>query len=157
MLPLADVIFPAFYFAYVARVLYPIVAVAGLVAEIAIFRRFYKTETLGRLSALIIAANVVSSCLGMALASVLPSGLNPTYVRSGSGEAHAENWNRLASLSWCVAFVVSIVAEYLVLSGLTWRRRLPRLGRVVVIANVASYVVLIAVFWLSVYAAAHRW
>jgi hypothetical protein len=56
-----------------------------------------------------------------------------------------------------VAFAVSIVAEYLVLSGLTWRRRLPRLGRVVVIANVASYAVLIAVFWLSVYAAAHRW
>ena len=87
MLPLADVIFPAFYFAYVARVFYPLAAVAGLVTEIAIFRKFYRSETLGRISGLIIAANVVSSCLGVALASVLPSGLNPLYelAREGSG------------------------------------------------------------------------
>jgi hypothetical protein len=150
LISLADVIFPAFYFAYLARVFYPLVALAGLTTEILIFRRFYPTVSLSRLILLVLAANVVSSALGVALAAVLPSGLNPAYVQSRMGPARAANWSRLASLSWGLAFVVSIAVEFLILRGLTWRQRLPRLGRVVVIANVGSYSVLIAVFWLSV-------
>lgn len=58
-------------------------------------------------------------------------------------------------ISWLVTLVVSIAVEYRLLLLPTWRRRLPRLGRVVTIANVASYAVVVVEFQLSVYVACH--
>jgi hypothetical protein len=150
---LADVIFPAFYFAYIARIFFPVAGIAGLLTEVGVFCVFYRAERVGRLLVLVVVANVTSSALGLALASVLPSGLNPAYEQSRTGPGRAATWSQLATMSWGVALLVSIVVEYLVLTGMTWKRRLPRLGRTVVVANVASYVVLIAVYWLSVWVA----
>ena len=157
MIPvIADVIFPAFYFPYVAQLMNPLSAVAGLAAEYVVFVLLNRPCRRGRLLFIVALANVTSSVAGVALAGALPSGLNAEFVNKRTGPAHGPNWDQLAWAAWAVAFMLSLVIEYLVVRVLSRRAPLQRPGLSVILANAASYTVLIASFFLSVWWSWHR-
>src|SRR5678815_4491764 len=147
---LADIIFPAFYSPYVDALLMSWAGLAALISEGLIFARSYGTRRIGSMLLIVLVANVVSSMAGMGLASLLPTGLNATFLAGSGGPARSESWAALAKSSWYVACLVSIIVEYLVIRFLTRGRRLEGLPFVVAGANVCSYLVLLEVVRLSV-------
>lgn len=151
MITLANVIFPAFYFPYVATLSYPICGAAALTIEIVTFRIFYRTQSLRWIIGIVLLSNVISSVVGIGLASILPSGLNPAFVQGGHGPAQGPHWNAFATVSWPLLCLLSIAVEYATIRVLGRRRVLPNLGRATAIANVSSYILLFALFQLSVY------
>lgn len=153
MIVLANVIFPAFATPYVSALLFPAAAVAAIVTEVIIFRLLNRNLTWGRIFMLVLVMNIISAAIGFAIAAVLPDGLVPTMM--GDGEHQFEllqpgpKFGTYATLGYILAFVLSILIEWIVV--LTFR---PRIGRIdkpfktVALANVASYLVLIAVVYV---------
>ena len=135
---LGNIIYPAFLDPYVVQLM-PLTGIAAFAAEVAVFGIAYGKSGLRGLSLIVLAANLVSSLAGVVLAFLLPSGL--------SGEVagritHGPAWGQLATVSWLVACLVSVVIEYPVLKLATRKRGLRRLSLTVTVANVASYLVL---------------
>ena len=139
MLTLADVIFPAFFTPYIVQLLYPLCIIAVLVSEYFTYRILNREQAGARMLSLVLAANVASSLVGIAIAALLPSGLNQRFLQTGGGPARSIVWNRYAGFSWVVAFLVSIAVEYPVAVGITRSKPLNHAFGSVVAANLASY------------------
>jgi hypothetical protein len=71
----ADVIFPAFMAPYASALLLPVALIAILVSEAVVYRIAWRHLSIGIVVLLDICANLVSSVVGMVIASFLPSGL----------------------------------------------------------------------------------
>ena len=140
---MADLIFPAFFTPYVAMVFYPIAGLAGLIAEVVVYRLVLIEERLSRVLWLALAVNAVSSLLGVVLAGVLPSGL---IANQNEGLIAGPLFGRFAIASWFVLFLLSVATEYPMLLLLTRRRPLAKPFLAVCLANIASYLVLAASF-----------
>jgi hypothetical protein len=153
MFTVADVIFPAFFYPYVAQLMYPLSALAMVSAEYLAYRLLNREQSGARLLALVLVANMVSSVVGIAIAAGLPSGLNSQFAKTGVGPARSVVWNRLAGLSWLVALAVSIAVEYPIVVAFTRARPFRRPILSVSTANVASYAALFAAFEVSVWLA----
>jgi hypothetical protein len=149
---LADIIYPAFFHPYAVQLFMPLTGVAALTTEVVVFVIAYRKMSFPFLFLSVLSANVVSSVVGIFLASVLPSGLDEQFAAHGLATAQTHEWVLLAALSWFAAAVISILIEYPVLRWLTRKHVLRRLFLTVVIANTASYVVLYQAsrlgFWL---------
>jgi len=152
MFTVADVIFPAFFVPYVAQIFFPFAAVAALTAEVLFYRWWSKNMHLGRLIVVVLVANVVSSVIGMIVASFLPTGYNPAFRAGQHVPWHAPEWFDYATLAWLVAFIISVLVEWPVVMLLRRVVAIQRTFIAVLFANAASYLVLLLVFFVSVQA-----
>jgi hypothetical protein len=149
---LADVIFPAFQAPYVASLLLPVAGISAIVVEIVVFWLLNRHVGVGKIVVLVVAANLVSGLVGFFLAAVLPSGLVPRVVGSVNGRPFRSSqpgpyFETYMALSFFMAFVLSVVIEYAVVWLLLGWAKVVRPFRTVTLANLASYVVLVAVAW----------
>ena len=152
MLTIADVIFPAFYTPYIAQIFYPLAAIAALCAEVIFYRWWSKDNRVGRIVLVVVVVNIVSSAAGMLTASFLPTGYNPAFQSAGRGTWSGPGWSALATAAWVVAFIVSVLIEWPLV--LLFRRlvRIPRAFVAVLFANAISYIVLLAILFMSIQA-----
>ena len=141
-----DVVYPAFLHPYALELFMPLTGLAALATEFIVYGVVYgRVVGRGGLPGLLLAVfgvNIISSVVGVALAFVLPSGLNHEFSAHLTGPAQGPQWVVFATLSWFVALLASIAIEYLVLRLLTLKRPLRGLLATVSIANAASYLVL---------------
>jgi hypothetical protein len=153
MLPVANVIFPAFFAPFVAQILVPVAGLMALATEV-IFYRWWTGETrISRLLAMVLTANVVSSTVGMFIASQLPTGYAPAHSTSPHSSWRAAEWSDYAALAWVLAFVISVVVEWPILVVFS---KLVVVRRSIIasfFANACSYVMLLVVLFL--YAVSH--
>ncbi len=145
---IADVVFPAFYFPYFAQGTYPLAAVAALLAEVLLFILLNRQHRRSHLLLVVVIANLTSSLAGLAVAEFLSSGLNYGISESPDG-TQGGHWTALTAAIWLVAFAVSIVLEYVVVRAMTRRSPLRHPALTVFAANLASYIVLLAVLQAS--------
>jgi hypothetical protein len=147
---LCDVIFPAPSAAYVANLLLPVSAVLAIAAEIVVYALFQGSRmSLLRLSAVVLAVNLFSWVVGIVISSlpILPTGL--VFQSPGEGWSPSSprivpgpHWNTIAAWSFVWACFLSCILEYFALWLFRARLQFRRLGRCVVTANIASYVVI---------------
>src|SRR5579884_794884 len=76
-LPVADVIFPAFYAPYLWQIFDPIAAIAALTTEFVFYKWWSKATQPARLIIVVLVANVASSVAGVIIATMLPTGYEP--------------------------------------------------------------------------------
>lgn len=144
MFIVADVIFPAFFMPYMLAMLFPIAGIALLATELAVYRCWFRELTWGRIVAMVLSSNLLSSILGVAAAAAMPSGLKQNW-HATQGDIHEKVWNTYATSSWVLAWAVSVVVEYFFIRWVFRRDRLPRLLPCVVVANTASYIALLVI------------
>ena len=146
---LANVIFPAFSATYFLHLLFPIVGISAILAEVFVFRRRYQALTFFGALIPVLVANVISWIFGVVLSAILPSGLVPKIVKSGdqgvSILSRGPDFGVLVAAAFGLAFVLSILIEYPVWKFLFRKDPLPNLFRTTCIAHVASYSALILI------------
>ena len=136
-----NVIFPAFLAPVIPVLFMPILAIFILGIEV------YVYYINGRLSdqdfqyywiIAVIAANLVSSLVGIALSGILPSGLSQDLKNGPGPEANVYFW-----LSWPVWWSISILVEYSMIWLSTRRNPIRNLFRANLFANTVTYAVLL--------------
>ena len=148
---IADVIFPAFQTPYIVPFLFPVAGIAAIVVEVLVFWRLNRHLRIGQIIAVVVLANVASGYIGFVIAAFLPSGLVPKVVGEGEHQGQiiqpGPQFDTYMVLSFVVAFVLSVVIEYGVVRWCVGWARVNRPFLTVTLANLASYVTLIAVAW----------
>jgi hypothetical protein len=153
---LANVIFPAPCAAYVASLFFPLSAILALAAECAIFIYFQRgMVSHSRVIGIVVAINLFSWVVGIALSTLLPTGLVPQLVGDGEHQSQiittGPNWTTIAVLSFFWACLLSFGLEYGALKLL--RRWVPLQNAAICtgLANVASYCCIAAVVAVHFY------
>jgi hypothetical protein len=153
---IADVIFPAFQAPYGAPLLFPVAGISAIVVEVVVFWLLNRHLTIGKIVVVVVLANTVSGAVGFSLTAILPSGLVPRLVDAGRHQTHilqpGPRFNTYMILGFVVGFILSVVIEYGVVRLLTGWARLAKPLMTVTLANLASYVALVAIawFWITV-------
>jgi len=111
----------------------------ALLAEVVVYSVWYGPS--GRLTLFVILSNVVSSCVGVGLAYIIPTPVT---------EARLPEY-----IAWCVAFLLSVAIEYWFLVLVMGRGKLRRLLLAVTTANVVSYLAFIAMALLTPWLVKH--
>ena len=143
----ANVIFPAFAAPYMSVVIFHIALFAILGSEAFVYRIFSKQLSIPATLSLVIGVNIVSSAVGLVIATFLPSGLvqNPENRIMQAGP----DFSFYAVLGFVLAYFLSIALEagVLFLAG----RRLPVVRPLVTsaIANTVSYALLALIVWVQ--------
>ena|SRR5579884_3571544 len=148
-LPVADVIFPAFYAPYLWQIFDPIAAIAALTTEFVFYKWWSKATQPARLIIVVLVANVASSVAGVIIATMLPTGYEPRFVAGGSGPWAGQTWNHFAKAAWFAAFLISIAVEWPVVVAFRRFLYIRRAFVAVVCANVLSYAILLVVLFIS--------
>jgi hypothetical protein len=152
----ADVIFPAFSAPYLAWFFFPVAALLAMFSEVLVFRLRNNELTWGRAAAITAGANLVSWFFGLLLSLVLPSGLVPHLVRQPGGKdfrtiTQGPHYGTYMILGFIVALILSILIEYRVWLRYTHKAPLRDCLNSCILANVASYAVLIGMACSYVY------
>ncbi len=148
---LANVIFPAFTTPYFSPLLFPIAGIAAVVTEFICYRRFSphpERPSFGD----IIGANLLSWLAGILISFVLPSGLVPKTLPSGSQTiTQGPHFTTYAIIAFFVACILSIFIEGWFIRWSARAEPDPVTGifRLSAVANVASYIVLGVLVWIT--------
>ena len=153
MLPLANVIFPAFFAPYVMQILVPVAGLAGLAAEVIFYHWWTGEARIGRLLAMVLVANVVSSAVGMIIAGQLHAGYKPATQTNLNPSWRGAEWIDYVALAWVLAFVISVAIEWPIVVLFRKFVIIRRAFTASLFANACSYVVLLAMLFL--YAISH--
>jgi hypothetical protein len=135
----ADVIFPVFTVPYIAELFMPWLLIPALAVELLVFKCLYRESSWGRLCPTVLGANSGSWFVGIILGLfLLPSG-----IRQRADINLIDFVPGTLVWAFIFAFVISVIIE-----GLIWcaaRKDLsrPRLFLATLLANMASYTVLI--------------
>ena len=131
----ADVIFPRVLSVYVESVLMPLLVFLALATEFAVYVYFQRgLISSTRLLFIVLGVNIYSWLLGIFLAAAIPDSWVPQLTGA----------NDLLSFAW--ACFLSTAIEYLALVGFRKRFGFRKLGKCVIVANVAGYIVM----WITI-------
>jgi hypothetical protein len=148
---IADVIFPAFSAPYVAPMLFPVAGISAIVVGVLVFWLLNRHLDVGKIIAVVVLANLISGIFGFFLSAILPSGLVPQVVGAGANQARiiqpGPRFGNYMVLGFVVAFALSVVIEYGAVRLCAGWVRVLRPLLTVTLANLASYVTLIAIAW----------
>jgi len=140
----ADLIFPVFTTPYFVYLGVPWAIILALLSEIIIYRRMIPGPSNVSISVSTICSNLFSWLVGAILSIFLPFG----YMTGHSVEGHGYVFSGYAVLAaFVIAWAVSVFLE-----GWVWRIILRRRGKLPIwkatmIANAASYLLLLAIFF----------
>jgi len=141
----ANVIFPAFTAPYVSPLLFPIAGIAVLAVEFATYKLIAKSLSTLAALVLVIAVNLISWLVGIALTRFLPDGL----VKGERGiVTTGPDFFQLAILGFVVAYVLSVLVEAGALKVASYKWTIEAPLKLSFVANTASYLVLSGIVWL---------
>ncbi len=153
---IADIIMPVFCTPYFLPFALPLAGLAVLATEVAVFKLLNRHLGFGTIIAVVILANVVSTIVGFVIAACLPSGYVTRVVEPGdyrtSPFVPVPLFDTYLYLSFFVAFILSVIIEYPIVRGCLGLAKINRPFVTVLLANVASYVALIVIALISIYA-----
>lgn len=138
----ADVIIPAFQGPYLLYLFFPLACIIVLASEVAVFKLLNWQENFMGIVVLVFCANLVSTVVGFLITALLPTGYDPT-LKPGS------MYSTYAYLSFFVAFILSVLFEYPIVRFSSKILRIHRPLLTVILANVASYILLVTVIFLA--------
>lgn len=142
---LANVIFPAPSAAYISSLFFSLATILAMLAEILVFYHMQgKALSFSKIAQVVLSLNLLSWLLGLVFTSLLlPSALVSLPTEQGPRILQpGPYWSITAIASFPLACLVSILLEYLGLRLIFSKLPLRHPLRSVVLANLASYVVL---------------
>jgi len=142
---IANVILPAFGQPYLAGLVSPLAWVAALSSELIVAKAVHHQVSLDRLIPVVALANVASWVVGFASSPFLPSGMD----FSQGPPRLSPQWALLVVLAFVVAYLVSILVEWVVCRRLA--RDLPSRRWLLAswLMNTVSYVTLVGLLALG--------
>lgn len=132
---------------------FPLAALVAIAAEIVIIKFTLNDLSWKKVSLITVLANVLSTVVGFAIASQLPTGLIPKVVGQGvlsqAIPVPGPEFGRLALYGFGLALVLSILIEFGIWKACLWNSPWKRLLWANVLAHWGSYVISFIIFSLA--------
>jgi len=148
------VIFPAITAPFVVPILVPPSVFFALASEVAVYQLLNRELGLNRSLLLVMVANIVSWCVGIGIAGLIPTSLFPSGLTTQSPPGvtvTGSDFDKLVLIAYLAAYILSILIEYAVLR-LAIKHKFPIKKPLLtaLIANTVSYILLLIIVWFVI-------